>query len=221
MSVDALRAHLAVYLVADPEATAMPLVEAVQAALDGGVTAVQLRAKRLGGYDQFRRASQLVFLCEQYQALFIVNDRLDIALAVGAAGVHLGTSDLPVDVARRMVPPGFVIGFSPQSVDDVEAAAQLGADYVGIGPVFATGSKDDAQAPLGLDGLSRQIAASRVPTVAIGGITATTAGDIIAAGAAGVAVISAILGAADPTEAAQNLSTTVSRALGSRPSGSS
>jgi thiamine-phosphate diphosphorylase len=213
---DELRQRLAVYLVADPEATQELLVDAVQAALDGGATAIQLRAKRLGGYDLYRRATQLTFLCDQYGALFVVNDRLDIALAAGAGGVHLGTSDLPVDIARSLAPPGFVIGFSPQTMDDIQAAPHLGADYVGLGPVFPTGSKADAQPPLGLDGLRQQVAESRLPSVGIGGITAGNAAEVVAAGADGVAVISAILGASDPTRATAELVAVVGRAVDGR-----
>ena len=216
MTPNELRRKLEVYLVADPEATTLPLVDAVQAALDGGATAVQFRAKHLGGYDLFRRAGQLKFLCAQYGALFIVNDRLDVALAVEADGVHLGTSDLPVDVARAMSPPGFVIGFSPQTLDDVAAAGRLGADYSGLGPVFPTGSKADAQPPLGVDGLRRQVDASPLPTVGIGGITTGNACGVIAAGADGVAVISAILGADDLNQATKDLARAVAQALADR-----
>jgi thiamine-phosphate pyrophosphorylase len=202
--VDLLRERLRIYLVADPEATD-DLIDATQASLDGGATCVQLRAKNLGGYDFWRRSMTLKRLCEEYGALFIVNDRLDVALACGADGVHVGVSDLPVDVVRGMVPPGFIIGFSPQSDDDVTAAAPLGADYVGLGPVYATGSKADAGPPLGLDGLARQVARCRVPAVGIGGITIDNAAAVMAAGAEGVAVISAILKAPDPAEATRLL----------------
>ena len=219
MTADDLRPRLAVYLVADPDATETPLIDAVQAALDGGATMVQLRAKRLGGYDLYRRATQLKFLCEQYGALFVVNDRLDIALVTGADGVHLGASDLPVDVARELAPPGFLIGFSPKTLDDVAAAARLGADYVGLGPVFPTGSKADAQPPIGIDGLRQQIAVARVPTVGIGGITVANAEAVVAAGADGVAVISAILGAVDPTAATADLAAAVARGVAARSGG--
>ncbi len=214
--VDELRDRLAVYLVADPEGTPRSLLDDVQAALSGGATCVQLRAKRLGGYDAWRVATTLRALCAESDALFIVNDRLDIALAVEADGVHLGVSDIPVDVARAMTPPGFVIGFSPQTMDDIRATAQLGADYAGLGPVFATGSKDDAGAPIGLAGLRSQSAACHVPTVAIGGITLANAADTVAAGVDGVAVISAILGTDDPEQATEELASAVRSGLARR-----
>ncbi|MCC6315326.1 MAG: thiamine phosphate synthase [Thermomicrobiales bacterium] len=211
-----LRERLAVYLVADPEATSRPLLDDVQAALDGGATCVQLRAKRLDGYDLWRLATTMKFLCAQFGALFFVNDRLDVALAAGADGVHLGTSDLPPDVARTLTPPGFLIGFSPKTLDDVTATARLGADYAGLGPVFPTGSKADAQSPIGLDGLRAQVAACRVPTVGIGGITIANAPEVIGAGADGVAVISAILGTEDPAAATEALAREVNTALAAR-----
>jgi thiamine-phosphate pyrophosphorylase len=211
--VDELRDRLAVYLVADPEGTSRPLLDDVQAALSGGATCVQLRAKRLEGYDFWRVATTLRALCAESDALFIVNDRLDVALAVEADGVHLGVSDLPVDVARAMTPPGFVIGFSPQTMDDVRATAQLGADYAGLGPVYATGSKDDAGEPIGLAGLRTQVAACQTPTVAIGGITLGNAEATVAAGVDGLAVISAILRAEDPERATRELADAVRAGL--------
>lgn len=214
-----LRDRLAVYLVADPEGTERSLLDDVQAALSGGATCVQLRAKRLDGYDFWRIATTLRALCAESDALFIVNDRLDVALAVEADGVHLGVSDLPVDVARTMTPPGFVIGFSPQTMDDVRATAELGADYAGLGPVFATGSKDDAGAPIGLAGLRSQVAACQVPTVAIGGITLANAADTVAAGVDGLAVIGAILRASDPEQATRDLAAAVRAGMARRDGG--
>jgi thiamine-phosphate pyrophosphorylase len=211
-----LRDRLAVYLVADPDGATRPLLDDVQAALAGGATSVQLRAKRLDGYDFWRLALPLRALCAESDALFIVNDRLDIALAVEADGVHLGVHDLPVDVARAICPPGFVIGFSPQSLDDVRSTGPLGADYAGLGPVFATGSKSDAGMPIGLDGLRAQTESCRVPTVAIGGISLANAAATIAAGADGVAVISAILGADEPEQATVGLAAAVRAGLAER-----
>lgn len=207
---DELRERLRVYLVSDPEATD-DLIGATQASLDGGATCVQLRAKHLDGYDFWRRAVTLKTLCGQYGALFIINDRLDIALACGADGVHVGVSDLPVDVVRGMVPANFIIGYSPQTDEHVMASARMGADYVGLGPVYATGSKADAGAPLGIAGLKLQLAISPVPAVGIGGITIANAPEVMATGADGVAVISAVLKAADPAEATRQLAQAIGR----------
>ena len=205
---------LALYRVADPEATKRDLVEDVMAALDGGVTCVQLRAKRLGDADAWRLAIQLREQCRYRQALFIVNDRVDLALAAQADGVHLGVNDLPLVAARKIAGPDFVMGYSPQAAWQAASAIQQGAHYIGAGPVFATASKADAGEPIGPAGLREWATAAGVPTVGIGGITAENAAEVIRAGAVGVSVISAILGADDPGEAARRLSRAVREARG-------
>lgn len=133
----------------------------------------------------------------------VINDRLDVALAAGAAGVHLGADDLPVVAARRIVPPGFVIGASVGC--DAEVPGSRGADYVGIGPVFATGSKSDAGAAIGIAEFARLATLCELPAVAIGGMDASNARESIQAGASGVAVIRAIFGASDPEAAAREI----------------
>jgi thiamine-phosphate pyrophosphorylase len=200
-SLDVAR-QLAVYVVADPEQTRRDLVADVAAALAGGVTCVQLRAKRLTDREATELARRLRELCRRSGAWFLVNDRLDIALAVGADGVHLGVDDLPVAEARRVAGPEFVIGFSPESDQQTAEAAAAGADYLGVGPVYATGTKLDAGAPIGLETLCQRVSIAGIPVVGIGGITPETAADVIAAGAAGVAVVGAILRAPDPERAA-------------------
>ena len=211
-----LAERLAVYLVADPEQTERDLVDDVIAALEGGVTCVQLRAKRLTDRATWDLAVRLRGLAHDYDALFIQNDRLDVALAAQADGVHLGVHDLPLWLTRRIVGPDFIIGYSPLTVEQVEDAARLGADYVGLGPVFATASKDDASPPIGLRGLAEQVAATSLPAVGIGGITVDNAPDVIRAGAVGVSVISAILRAPDPGEAAARLARAVATAKAQR-----
>ncbi len=133
----------------------------------------------------------------------IVNDRVDVALACGAAGVHVGVDDLPVRSVRRITPPGFIIGASVG--DESEVANGVEADYVGIGPVYATLSKSDAGQPIGPDGLRRLRERCRRPCVAIGGMTAENAATAIAAGADGVAVIRSVFGARSPERAAREL----------------
>lgn len=209
MPPDQLAARLAVYLVADPAATRRDLLAATIAALQGGVTAVQLRAKQLTDRETWELAIRLRAACHERSVLFLVNDRLDMALAAGADGVHLGVHDLPLAAARRLAGPGFLIGASPQTVAEAAAAKGDGADYIGAGPVFVTGSKADAGAPIGLDGLRERVRAADLPTVGIGGITVANAADVITTGAAGVSVISAILGADDPAAAAAVLASTV------------
>jgi thiamine-phosphate pyrophosphorylase len=200
-----LHDRLGLYLVADPAHCRGDLVDAVRRAISGGVTCVQLRAKSLTDREHFRLASRMVETCRATGIPFLVNDRLDIALASGADGIHLGVHDLPVETVRRMTPPQFIIGFSPESDMQIRTSRELGASYLGIGPVFGTRTKSDAGQALGLEELARRCALSHIPTVGIGGITAGNAQSVIAAGASGVAVVSAILAAEDPAEAARML----------------
>lgn len=179
--------------------------ELARLAAAGGADVIQLRDKRLPGRDLLSAAVAIREITRDAGALFIVNDRLDVALAAGADGVHLGASDLPVGAARRIAPPGFVIGASVGSVAAAVRAAATGADYVALSPTFATGSKDDAGPGCGLATLSAVRAAVSLPLVAIGGITAANVADVIAAGADGVAVISAVVGEDNVTAAARNL----------------
>lgn len=180
-------------------------VELARRAVAGGAETIQLRDKGLSGRALFDVALAVREVTSDAGALFIVNDRLDVALAAGADGVHLGASDLPIEHARRITPPGFIIGASVGSVATAVSAAEEGADYVALSPTFATGSKDDAGPGHGLAMLAAVRAAVPLPLVAIGGITAANVGDVIAAGADGVAVISAVVGEDDVTAAARDL----------------
>lgn len=201
-----LRAALQLYLVADPDHAMGDLVATVEASLRGGVTMVQLRAKNLTDRELLNQAVALRDLCDRYAAVFMVNDRLDIALASGADGIHLGVDDLPLESARSIAGSDFVIGYSPETDDQIRTAVERGANYLGIGPVYGTQTKSDAGAALGLDDLSRRIELGKLPAVAIGGITLENARSVIAAGPDGIAVVSAILGATDPEAAARQLS---------------
>lgn len=176
------------------------LIARASAAVHGGATCVQLRLKDVAARDLVSIARELV---RAIGVPVLVNDRTDVAIAAGAAGVHLGVDDMPVSAARLIAPEGFIIGTSVGSDDDVPLSA--GADYVGIGPVFATGSKHDAGAPIGLDEFTRLSVATGIPAVAIGGITSANARSAIEAGAVGVAVISSVFGASDPLTAAREL----------------
>lgn len=176
-----------------------------QRAVAGGADVIQLRDKRLSGRDLLTAASAIREITYDAGALFIVNDRLDVALAAGADGVHLGESDLPIEHARRIAPPGFVIGASVGSVAAAVRASAAGADYVALSPTFPTTSKDNAGPGHGLSMLSALRSAVSLPLVAIGGINPENVGDVIAAGADGVAVISAVVGQEDITGAARDL----------------
>jgi thiamine-phosphate pyrophosphorylase len=209
--------RLAVYLVADPDQSDGPLVDQVEAALAGGVTAVQLRAKRLTDRELVALADGLAARCRAAGALFVVNDRLDVALAAGANGVHLGVDDLPIERAREIVGPSFVIGYSPETDDQAAMAARRGASYLGVGPVFGTRSKADAGDAIGLTTLRRRVDLARCPVIGIGGIDQSNVASVVETGAVGVAVVSAILRAADPQSAARLLALGVRSALDRSP----
>lgn len=174
-------------------------------AVDGGADVIQLRDKRLPAPDLLEAATAVRKITRDSGALFIVNDHLDLALRVGADGVHLGAADIPLPEARSLSPPGFIIGASVGSVAGALRAEAAGADYVALSPTFATGSKSDAGPGFGLFVLSAIRAAVSVPLIAIGGINAGNVADVIAAGADGVAVISAVVGEDDVTAAARDL----------------
>lgn len=201
-----LERSLRLYLVADPQHSRHDFHTNVQAALCGGVTAVQLRAKSITDREILLHASALRELCSQFGATFIVNDRVDIALASRADGVHLGVDDMPIESARAMGGPDFIIGYSPETDEQIRTASARGADYLGIGPVFGTASKLDAGAALGIGEFVRRSQLTGLPSVGIGGVTPGNAKSVIEGGGAGVAVISAILGASDPEAAARQLS---------------
>ncbi len=212
-----LRTALALYLVADPEQSASgDLVADTAAAIAGGVTCVQLRAKHLSDIDALDLATPLAELCRRHGVPFLVNDRLDVALAVRADGLHVGLSDLPIVVVRRLGGERFLIGWSPGTEGQAARSTAEGADYVGLGPVFPTGSKADASAAIGLDGLAARARVAGVPTVGIGGISVGSAASVIDAGADGVAVISAILRSDDCQASASGLKAVVDQALRNR-----
>lgn len=202
----ALRERLRLYLVTDEASLrGRTLADVVLAAIDGGVTCVQIREKRLDARDFYAKARALMELLAPRAIPLVVNDRVDIALACGAHGVHLGQSDLPVHRARELLPAHVFIGWSVESDDDVERARDLPVDYLGVSPVFATPTKTDAAAPWGLEGLRRVRARTALPLVAIGGVNAGNAADLLDAGADSLAVVSAILSAPHPGEAARAL----------------
>jgi thiamine-phosphate diphosphorylase len=201
MSQADLCSRLRMYVVIDPELCQMDPVETCRAVLAGGATAIQLRSKRTTDRQTLALADQMQALAAASYALFIVNDRLDLALACGADGVHLGVDDLPVVSARSIAPEEFVIGFSPENDEQSSAAAKHGASYLGIGPVFGTSSKGDAGPPVGLETLARRSRLAGLPAVGIGGVNMTNAAQVLDAGACGVAVMSAVIRAPSPEHA--------------------
>jgi thiamine-phosphate pyrophosphorylase len=177
---------------------------AQQAAL-GGADVIQLRDKTVSPLELLRAARELRTITRKSGTLFIVNDRLDVAMASGADGVHFGQDDLRVSTARQLAPPGFIIGVSVGTVGEAVQAGREGADYLAISPTFSTASKDDAGPGHGLDRLREIRRAVSIPVVAIGGINRQNVRDVIAAGADGIAVISAVVSRPDIAAAAREL----------------
>lgn len=168
----------------------------MEAALAAGVTLVQYRDKTASSRILYERALKMKALCDKYKVPMLVDDRADIAFAVGAAGVHVGQSDLPAEIARRLLGADAIIGVSAHNAAEALAAEAAGADYLGCGAVYPTGTKKDTSV-IGTDGLNAISAATRLPFVGIGGITLANYSEVLAAGANGAAVVSAILGAED------------------------
>ncbi|GGL63484.1 thiamine-phosphate synthase [Halocalculus aciditolerans] len=190
--------------------------EIVDAAIDGGVDVVQLREKHATARERYALARDIRKRTWDADVTFVVNDRVDTAVAVGADGVHLGDDDLPVGVARDILGPDALVGRSVSTVEGARAAVDAGADYLGVGAVFETSSKETAEeeTEIGLETVESVANAVDVPVVAIGGITPENAEDVVAAGADGVAVVSAITAADDPAAATRELAAAVERGGG-------
>ena len=182
-----------------------PLEAVVRQAVLGGVRCVQLRGKQLSTRAFLEQGAALKALLAPLGVPLIINDRVDVALALGVDGVHVGQEDLPAAVVRRLLGPGAIIGLSVETWEDVERAQELEVDYLGVSPVFETATKTDTKAPWGLAGLARIKRFSRHPLVAIGGITLANLGEVARAGADGIAVVSAICSAPNPEQAARAL----------------
>jgi len=190
--------------------------EIARRAIAGGADVIQLRDKACGCRELCRIGRALRTITMKTGTLFIVNDRLDVALACGADGVHLGQDDIRVDVARQIAQLGFIIGVSVGSVDEAVRAEEQGADYIALSPVFSTASKNDAGPGRGLD-VVREIRRSvSVPVIAIGGINLDNVREVIAAGADGVAVISVVVGSRDIIASARELCKRISESKEAR-----
>lgn len=187
-------------------------LDIVTAAVSGGVTCVQLREKAASTREFIEEALTIRDYLRSVNIPLIINDRLDVALAVGAEGVHLGRTDLPPAMARAVAGNKLIIGISVESIEDALAAEKNGADYLGVSPVFTTPTKTDTAPALGKCGLKAIRQAVRLPLVAIGGLNSGNAADIIRCGADGVAVVSAIVSAADPAQAARRLKSVIMEA---------
>lgn len=205
---------LGLYLVTDERLSrGRATAEIVRAAIRGGIDAVQLRGKDLPAREQLAIGRELRAITRDAGVLFIVNDRVDLALALAADGVHVGQDDLPAEIVRRLVGPEMIIGVSAATIPEALAARAARADYLGVGAIYGTATKLDAGAATGSALLGTIAGAVDLPLVAIGGINATNVAAVIAAGAAGAAVVSAIIAADDPEAAARELQRRIAAAL--------
>jgi thiamine-phosphate pyrophosphorylase len=207
------RIDYSLYLVTDRKLSrGRSTLEIVKRAVEGGVTVVQLREKECTTREFIAQAETVRDYLYQRGVPLIINDRLDVALAVHADGVHLGQRDMPLESARRLVGNSMVIGISAECLLDAVVAEAGGADYLGLSPIYSTPTKTDTALPLGLEGLRAIREAVRLPLVAIGGLKPENAAEAVKAGADGVAVVSAIVSADDPRQAAAALRRNIERA---------
>ena len=205
------------YVITDPGLSrGRSHTEMIRAALEGGADAVQLRDKSTSAYNLCRAAIEIQPLARKFGALFLINDRVDVAMLSGADGAHVGQNDLPVRETRRLLPTPHVLGVSVEDRQQARRAEKEGADYVGVGPIFATATKPDAGAPVGIDRLAGIVGAVSIPVVAIGGINLENVAEVIGTGAAGAAVVSAVVSAEDMASAARALKRRIVEARRSR-----
>ena len=195
-----LKEALKLYLVTDPALHGgRGVSDTCEEALSAGVRFIQLRDKTASTRSLCDSAVTLGTLCKKYNSYFVVNDRIDVAMAVGADGVHLGQSDMPADIARSIMGPDAIIGVSVRTVEEAEKAMVDGADYIAANLVFSTNTKKDISEPLGLEMVSAISDASSLPLIAIGGITPDNTAFVVDAGCLGVAVVTAIMNSDSPT----------------------
>jgi thiamine-phosphate pyrophosphorylase len=180
-------------------------VELTELAIAGGADTIQFRQKSGATREMIEVARQMKKLCEESDVKFIVNDRIDVAIASGADGVHLGQADFPIPLARELLGEGRIIGGSAATIDEARKCLSEGADYVGFGPVYPTTSKDDAGPVSGIDILKQVVEAIPLPIIAIGGVSPENTPEVILAGARGIAVISAVCCQEDPERATRAL----------------
>jgi len=193
------------------------LRDVILQALQGGAVYVQLREKEVSTRFFVEEAQQIKALMSPFKASLIINDRIDVALAVGADGVHIGQSDMPYPIARKLMGKRAIIGLSVETWEDVEKAQALDVDYLGVSPIFETPTKTDTKGSWGLAGLTNIKNYSCHPLVGIGGLNASNAADAVRAGADCIAVVSAICSAPNPLKASRELKDIIQKALAHRP----
>ena len=207
------RFDLSLYLVLDRDLCAgTGMIETARAAVSGGATIVQLRDKHAGTASMIETGRALKAALAGTRALLIVNDDVEAAIAIGADGLHVGQDDMLARDARERIGPSMILGLSVETQELAAAVDPAIVDYAGIGPVFATSTKPDHKPPIGIDGLATLVKACPVPAIAIGGLKADHAGPVLAAGAKGLAVVSAICGTPDPRQAAAGIAEAIRKA---------
>ncbi len=200
------------YLVTDEKlCLGRPVAEVVEQAVSGGVTAVQLREKQLSTEDFIKRAFQLKEILSTYHVPLIINDRIDIALAVKADGIHVGQNDMPYDYFTKIIPGQMIRGLSVETPEQAAKAEDYKLDYLSVSPVFRTATKNELEHEWGLEGLRRLATNTKHTLVAIGGINKSNAREVLKAGAKGIAVVSAICSAQDPGIAARELKSIIEK----------
>jgi thiamine-phosphate pyrophosphorylase len=200
-------------LVADVETAAGKyIISSIKEAIEGGVSLVQLRAKKLETHEFFELSLKVRETTKKKNIPLIINDRVDITLSCNADGVHLGQDDLPVSYARKILGKKKLIGVSVNTEKEAEEAEKRGADYLGVGPIYFTQTKKDIKPPLGVEGLREIRKRVRIPILAIGGISVENAREIVEAGADGIAVVSAILATENIIKATRELAQAISQA---------
>ncbi len=192
------------YLVTDRELSRLPFFDMIEKALEGGVTVIQIREKKLSTKEFIEEALKIKEIAKRKGVPIIINDRVDIALAVDADGIHLGNDDMPVEMARKIMGKK-IIGASAHSVEEAMDKERKGANYIAVSPVFSTPTKPDAGTPLGLEGIRKIKEAVKIPVIAIGGINKNNVVEVIKSGADGVAVVSAIVCSEDPKKTAKEM----------------
>lgn len=201
-----MKVDFSLYLVTDRNfLKGRRLSEVVEDAIKGGVTLVQVREKDISTREFYKVALEVKEVTDKYKVPLIINDRIDIAQAVDADGVHLGQDDMPLTIARKILGKEKIIGISVGNVEEAKEAERDGADYVGIGAVFFTGSKKDIDTPIGVAGLKEIVDSINIPSVAIGGVNKENTTEIMKTGTDGIAVISAILNNEDVRNASEDL----------------
>ncbi|WP_458404897.1 thiamine phosphate synthase [Methanobrevibacter sp.] len=196
--------NLSLYLVTDKSDDVEKFLKTIEEGIKGGVSVVQIREKTADTLDFYNLALQVKEITTKYNVPLIINDRVDVALAIDADGVHVGQSDMPCDVTRKLVGPDKIVGVSAATIDEAQKAENDGADYIGTGAVFPTATKDDAPS-ITKDDLKEVVDSINIPVVAIGGITLENAKELKDTGIAGLSVVSAIMSSDNPKESSEKL----------------